>query len=972
MRRLALAVVGLVSLAATLPGAPAPPLPPDDLGLNVALAAFGGHVVSPAAGKDKRWAPANLVDGFAVIRGGGNIETSFGWRPDAPGFPQELVFAFRDEREATIAGVTIDTATGDASRDVKVIPKDVEVWVSQTSASEGFTRVAAASLEAETKEQLLAFTPVRARYVKLVILGTHGKAPPQLGELQIHEAGSGPSIVADLPKNLLLPALGGSIVQFSSQYSSGVAAELIDGKADYESGWTSDTGPLGPATHVPQEFTFAFRDHRSAFIDRIVLDPRSGMRLYTGPRPATRFWAKSIELLASDTSARSGFTPIGTYAIPAEPKPVVVPTGRAMRFLKLRILESYGGPRTTFGEVQAIEGKGPQDASILMGPSQPIARAADVKVPGGETAARREREPNNALAQAESLDSGVAVGGGLTPAGDQDFFLLKSTATERQAVTVDIEGQPTIRTRVGVLDQKGRLRFEWDPSRAVGARARFSLLTDPGDIVLRMTQPPGAQVVVWDTSGSMQGRTKELDVALRQYLNQVQPGDAVNLVRFDDTVEVLLKEFTSDRSTLTAALRNKVYAGGGTAIYDAVTKAVGLLEGVTGHRAIVLMTDGEDLSSRTPPAAFWRAIQQEQVHVYAIGLGSGLRSFVAPAGATAARVLANTALSTGGRYLYANEPQQLASFYQQIAEELHAPPTYAIAARASAAVGTVTVKAVGERLASVSAPQQVELILDASGSMRRRIGAKSMMDIARDVLTNVVRGLPDDTQVALRIYGQRVAEGRPGDCEDSRLAVPLGKLDRQRLLTQIAGAQALGTTPIAYSIEAAAADFGTRPGPKMIIVVTDGKEECGGNPEAAAAKLREKGMDVTLNIVGFGLTSDADRDAMTKVSAAGGGRYFSARDGSALRSALEQAMAVPYDVVDTAGEVVGTGVTGTGVQVPEGVYTVRVQSAGAPVTAEHVAVVANQVTTVELKKDGQQVGIKVVAPASPSGKGQQR
>jgi hypothetical protein len=61
------------------------------------------------------------------------------------------------------------------------------------------------------------------------------------------------------------------------------------------------------------------------------------------------------------------------------------------------------------------------------------------------------------------------------------------------------------------------------------------------------------------------------------------------------------------------------------------------------------MTDGEDLSSRTPPAAFWRNNQQEQVHVYAIGLGSGLRSFLALAGATADDVFRNTALSTGGR-----------------------------------------------------------------------------------------------------------------------------------------------------------------------------------------------------------------------------------------------------------------------------------------------------------------------------------
>jgi Mg-chelatase subunit ChlD len=506
-----------------------------------------------------------------------------------------------------------------------------------------------------------------------------------------------------------------------------------------------------------------------------------------------------------------------------------------MRYLKLRILENNGAQQTTLGEVQAIEGASAGERSILMGRSA-SATGAGGRTAGGEVAARREREPNDTVAQADPMQPGVAVGGRLSPAGDQDFFSMPAPASAgRQVLTLDVEGVPAIRTHIDVVDRSGRLRKEWDPAQVSGTRARFSLLVDPGDAWLRVTQPPGAEVVIWDRSGSMAKSARDLEAGLRQYIDRAVPGDRVNLVRFDATVDVLLKEFTGDRAALAAALKGKVIAGGGTAIYDAVAKGIELLRPVSGNRSIILMTDGEDTSSRTDPPTFWRTLAAEHVRLFVIGFGAGQRSFVARSGATADRVLSNAATSTGGRFLSASTSGELAAFYRQLAEELHAPATYALSTRLSGAVGALSVNAVGGKLASVAAPQQIELVLDASGSMKRRIGARSMMDIAREVLSKAVRGLPDDSQVALRVYGHRVPEGGPDACHDTQLVVPFGKLNRPRLLAQINAVKALGTTPIAYSIQAAAADFSKRPGQKMLIVVTDGQEECGGDPEAAAA-----------------------------------------------------------------------------------------------------------------------------------------
>jgi len=223
--------------------------------------------------------------------------------------------------------------------------------------------------------------------------------------------------------------------------------------------------------------------------------------------------------------------------------------------------------------------------------------------------------------------------------------------------------------------------------------------------------------------------------------------------------------------------------------------------------------------------------------------------------------------------------------------------------------------------------------------------------------------LPASATVALRVYGHRTPEGRPEACQDSELVVPFGALDRKQLTATIKKVAALGTTPIAYSIAQAGDDLKDAKGPAMLIVVTDGKEECGGDPTAAIAALRKAGLDITLNIVGFSLTDAGDRDAMTKVATAGGGRFFDAQGAAGLKSAVDQAMAVPFVAVDATGAIIARGmVGGPPVSVPAGELAIRLDTAATPVTIEHVAVEPNKRTNVELNKDGDKVGAKIGLP----------
>jgi hypothetical protein len=236
------------------------------------------------------------------------------------------------------------------------------------------------------------------------------------------------------------------------------------------------------------------------------------------------------------------------------------------------------------------------------------------------------------------------------------------------------------------------------------------------------------------------------------------------------------------------------------------------------------------------------------------------------------------------------------------------------------------------------------------------------MDVAKDVMVQVIQGLPNDARVALRFYGHRIREGRPGDCQDSELVFPFGQINKVAMISRVRALKALGTTPIAYTLRQVAKDFGSTPGEKLVILVTDGKEECGGSPSAVVSEMVAKGIKVRLNIVGFALAEAVVRAEMERVAKITGGKFYDAQNAKALRTAIQQSLAIPYEVRDAAGVRVAGGLTGEAVQVPEGIYTVTVRAAGQPIVVPQVRVRYQGFTKVALRKEGQQIGVKVVGP----------
>jgi Ca-activated chloride channel family protein len=110
-----------------------------------------------------------------------------------------------------------------------------------------------------------------------------------------------------------------------------------------------------------------------------------------------------------------------------------------------------------------------------------------------------------------------------------------------------------------------------------------------------------------------------------------------------------------------------------------------------------------------------------------------------------------------------------------------------------------------------------------------------------------------NTQFALRMYGHTV-KYPPGDCKDSKLVVPFGKNNIAIIKNKVAEAKPTGITPIEHSLTESANDFPDSKAVNMIILITDGIEECEGDPCKARQKLMEKGIVFKPFIIGIGLT----------------------------------------------------------------------------------------------------------------------
>jgi Ca-activated chloride channel homolog len=150
---------------------------------------------------------------------------------------------------------------------------------------------------------------------------------------------------------------------------------------------------------------------------------------------------------------------------------------------------------------------------------------------------------------------------------------------------------------------------------------------------------------------------------------------------------------------------------------------------------------------------------------------------------------------------------------------------------------------------------RVLFVFDASKSMKTKYKNTTRIQGAKQLFYNFLDSLnkQKNIQFALRIYGHTV-KYPPGDCKDSKLVVPFSKNNITVIKNKVSQVQPTGITPIVHSLIESANDFPGTKAVNVIILITDGIEECGGDPCMARQKLMEKGIVFKPFIIGIGLS----------------------------------------------------------------------------------------------------------------------
>ncbi|SDU13126.1 vWA domain-containing protein [Halopseudomonas salegens] len=185
-------------------------------------------------------------------------------------------------------------------------------------------------------------------------------------------------------------------------------------------------------------------------------------------------------------------------------------------------------------------------------------------------------------------------------------------------------------------------------------------------------------------------------------------------------------------------------------------------------------------------------------------------------------------------------------------------------------------------VAEAQAETAAIMVFDASGSMWNQMeGETTRIEIAREVMDEYFSKRDAAEPIGVIAYGHR----KRGDCEDIETVAALGRHDPQELSRHIRTLNPQGMTPLTASMRMAFEQIPRTAEAADIILVTDGLENCSGDPCELAREMSASGINLRAHVVGFGMTEE-EIGSLSCVAEETGGQLFQTNSGDELAAAL--------------------------------------------------------------------------------------
>jgi len=149
------------------------------------------------------------------------------------------------------------------------------------------------------------------------------------------------------------------------------------------------------------------------------------------------------------------------------------------------------------------------------------------------------------------------------------------------------------------------------------------------------------------------------------------------------------------------------------------------------------------------------------------------------------------------------------------------------------------------------------IVFDGSASMAKTgpgTNGEVRIVLAREAMRQAMPEIEVFRRLGLVIYG-------PGDerksCDNVDPRFPPIPDAAQRIIGAVDALEPDGNTPLTAAVQSAAEALNYAEEPGVVVLVTDGRETCGGSPCALGADLAARGADLTVHVIGFQLQPDS-------------------------------------------------------------------------------------------------------------------